>query len=143
MTLEAPPSTILLVEDNPVDLDLTLRAFARKHLANPVAIARDGEEALAFVARWDAGEPAPAVVLLDIKLPRLSGLEVLRQLKAHGRFRYIPVVMLTSSAEDIDVKSAYDLGANSYIVKPVNFAKFIDVAEQIESYWCVLNRPQR
>ena len=142
MTLEAPPSTILLVEDNPVDLDLTLRAFARKHLAHPVAVARDGEEALAFVARWDAGEPAPAVVLLNIKLPRLSGLEVLRQLKAHGRFRYIPVVMLTSSAEDIDVKSAYDLGANSYIVKPVNFAKFIDVAEQIEFYWCVLNRPQ-
>ena len=130
---------ILLVEDNPVDLDLTLRAFSRRRLANPIEIARDGEEALAFVPRWEAGAALPAVILLDIKLPRVGGLEVLRQLKAHERFRRIPVVMLTSSDEDVDVGTAYDLGANSYIVKPVVFAKFIDVAEQIELYWCVLN----
>ncbi len=137
-TLESPP--ILLVEDNPVDLDLTLRAFARKRLANPVEIARDGEEALAFMARWDAGEALPVVILLDVKLPRVNGLEVLRQLKAHERFRRIPVVMLTSSAEDSDLRTAYDLGVNSYIVKPVDFSKFVDVAEQIEVYWCVFNR---
>lgn len=135
--LESPP--ILLVEDNPVDLDLTLRAFARRHLANPVEIARDGEEALALMARWEAGEVLPVVILLDIKLPRVNGLEVLRQLKAHERFRRIPVVMLTSSAEDSDLRAAYDLGVNSYIVKPVDFSRFVDVAEQIEVYWCVLN----
>ncbi len=134
---ESPP--ILLVEDNPVDLDLTLRAFARRGLATPVEIARDGEEALAFMARWDAGEALPVLVLLDIKLPRINGLEVLRQLKAHAHFRRIPVVMLTSSGEDSDLRKAYDLGANSYIVKPVDFSRFIDVAEQIEVYWCMLN----
>lgn len=143
MTTETLPSPILLVEDNPVDLDLTLRAFARKHLANPIEVARDGEEALAFLPRWETGHPLPAVVLLDIKLPRVSGLDVLRRLKTDLRFRRIPVVMLTSSSEDTDVKAAYDLGVNSYIVKPVNFAKFVDVAEQIELYWCVLNEASR
>ena len=131
--------SILLVEDNPMDLDLTLRAFRRKNLSNTIHVARDGEEALAFMARWDAGEPAPAVILLDINLPKVNGLEVLRQIKAHAIYRRIPVVMLTSSKEDRDLKSAYDLGVNSYIEKPVSFSKFIDVAEQIELYWCVLN----
>jgi CheY-like chemotaxis protein len=140
MTNDTIASPILLVEDNPVDLDLTLRAFARKRLANPIQVARDGEEALQFLARWQAGEPIPAIVLLDIKLPRISGLEVLRELKSNPFSKCIPVIMLTSSAEDSDVKTAYDLGENSYIVKPVNFAKFMDVAEQIELYWCVLNR---
>ena len=130
---------ILLVEDNPMDLDLTLRAFSKKKLSNPVIVARDGEEALAHIPRWEAGEPLPAVILLDINLPKISGLEVLRQLKAHPRFRRIPVVVLTSSREDKDLKTAYDLGVNSYIEKPVNFSKFMEVAEQIELYWCVLN----
>jgi len=143
MTTETRPSPILLVEDNAVDLDLTLRAFARKHLANPIEVARDGEEALAFLPRWESGHPLPAVILLDIKLPRVSGLDVLRRLKTHVRFCRIPVVMLTSSSEDTDVKSAYDMGVNSYIVKPVNFAKFVDVAEQIELYWCLLNEASR
>lgn len=140
MTNDAIAAPILLVEDNPVDLDLTLRAFARKRLANPIQVARDGEEALQCIARWEAGEPIPAVVLLDIKLPRISGLEVLRELKSNPFSKGIPVIMLTSSAEDSDIKTAYDLGVNSYIVKPVNFAKFMDVAEQIELYWCVLNK---
>lgn len=130
---------ILLVEDNPMDLDLTLRAFSKKKLSNHVIVARDGEEALAHIPRWEAGEPLPAVILLDINLPKISGLEVLRQLKAHPRFRRIPVVVLTSSREDKDLKTAYDLGVNSYIEKPVNFSKFMEVAEQIELYWCVLN----
>ncbi|MCE1170270.1 response regulator [Azovibrio restrictus] len=138
MNQATPP--ILLVEDNPVDLDLTLRAFKRKHLSNPILIARDGEEALDFLPRWEADEPLPAVILLDLKLPKVDGLEVLRQLKEHPRFRRIPVVVLTSSAEDRDMDSAYALGVNSYIVKPVSFERFMEVAEHIELYWCVLNR---
>ncbi len=136
-SLSLPP--ILLVEDNPMDLDLTLRAFSKKKFSNQVHIARDGEEALACIPRWEAGEALPAVILLDINLPKINGLEVLRQLKAHERFRRIPVVVLTSSREDKDLKTAYDLGVNSYIEKPVSFNKFMEVAEQIELYWCVLN----
>lgn len=143
MTQQELPPPILLVEDNPVDLDLTRRAFSRKRLANPLEVARDGEEALAYLARWEAGEPLPAVILLDIKLPRVDGLEVLERLKAHERFSKIPVVMLTSSDDNADLRRAYDLGVNSYIVKPVDFGKFMAVAEQIELYWCVLNRTPR
>ncbi len=132
-----PP--ILLVEDNPMDLDLTLRAFARKKFANEVQIARDGEEALAFFPRWDDGAVVPAVILLDINLPKMNGLEVLERLKAHERYRRIPVVVLTSSREDRDLRTAYDLGVNSYIEKPVSFSKFMEVAEHIELYWCVFN----
>lgn len=136
-SVSVPP--ILLVEDNPMDLDLTLRAFSKKKFSNQVHVARDGEEALAFIQRWEAGEAVPAVILLDINLPKINGLEVLRQLKAHERFRRIPVVILTSSREDKDLNTAYDLGVNSYIEKPVSFNKFMEVAEQIELYWCVLN----
>lgn len=132
-----PP--ILLVEDNPMDLDLTLRAFNKKKFSNTINVARDGEEALAWFPRWEAGEPLPAVILLDINLPKVNGLEVLQQLKAHPQFRRIPVVVLTSSREDSDLKAAYDLGVSSYIEKPVSFSKFIEVAEHIELYWCVLN----
>lgn len=135
----APLPPILLVEDNPMDLDLTLRAFSKKKFSNTIQIARDGEEALAFMPRWEAGEPLPAVILLDINMPKVNGLEVLKHLKAHPVFRRIPVVMLTSSREDRDLKTAYDLGVNSYIEKPVSFTKFIEVAEHIELYWCVLN----
>jgi len=133
---------ILLVEDNPVDLDLTLRAFKRKHFLNPIEVARDGEEALAYIARWDAGERTPLVILLDLKLPKVNGLEVLKELKQHPVYKTIPVVILTSSSEGVDMKTAYSLGVNSYIVKPVDFAKFVDVAEQIELYWCALNHPE-
>ncbi len=136
-SVSLPP--ILLVEDNPMDLDLTLRAFNKKKFSNLVHVARDGEEALAFIPRWESGDPLPAVILLDINLPKVNGLEVLRQLKAHERFRRIPVVILTSSREDKDLKTAYDLGVNSYIEKPVSFSKFMEVAEQIELYWCVFN----
>lgn len=132
-----PP--ILLVEDNPMDLDLTLRAFAKRKFSNSIQVARDGEEALAFLPRWAAGEAMPAVILLDINLPKVGGLDVLRQIKSNEQFRRIPVVMLTSSREHSDLKAAYDLGVNSYIEKPVSFSKFIEVAGQIELYWCVLN----
>lgn len=136
-TVSLPP--ILLVEDNPMDLDLTLRAFSKRKFSNEIQVARDGEEALAFLPRWEAGEPMPAVVLLDINLPRITGLEVLQTFKRHELARRIPVVVLTSSRDDRDLKSAYDLGVNSYIEKPVSFTKFIDVAEHIELYWCVHN----
>lgn len=134
---------ILLVEDNPMDIDLTRRAFAKRRLANPLEVDRDGEEALARMARWEAGEPPPLVILLDLKLPKVDGLEVLRRIKTHPQFRSIPVVVLTTSAEEHDVRAAYQLGANSYIVKPVDFDKFLEVARQIDLYWCALNMPPR
>lgn len=132
-----PP--ILLIEDNPMDVDLTRRAFIRHNLNNPLQVARDGQEALDFIAKWKAGESMRVLILLDLKLPKVSGLEVLRVIRAHPDFRTIAVVILTSSAEDRDIHEAYSLGANSYIVKPVDFEKFIEVARQIELYWTVLN----
>jgi len=132
---------IMLVEDNALDLDLTLRAFKSQKLDNPVVVARDGEEALGFIDKWDNGAPLPVVILLDLKMPKVNGLEVLKVLKQHPEYKTIPVVVLTTSAESSDVKSAYQLGANSYIVKPVSFEKFIEVAKHIELYWRVLNRP--
>jgi CheY-like chemotaxis protein len=134
---------ILLVEDDPMDIDLTRRALARHKVVNPIQVARDGEEALAYLARWERGEPKPVVILLDLKLPKVDGLEVLRRVKAHLRFHAVPVVALTSSAEDRDIQAAYQFGVNSYIVKPVNFDKFVQVAAQIELYWCALNTPPR
>ena len=132
-------SAILLVEDNPVDVDLTRRALKRHRLASELIVARDGEEAVEMIDRWEHGEAVPTLILLDLKLPRLSGLEVLAKFKAHPAFAAIPIVVLTTSREDGDVKRAYQLGANSYIVKPVDFDKFIEVAAQIELYWTVLN----
>ncbi|MEI7983133.1 MAG: response regulator [Bacteroidota bacterium] len=132
---------ILLVEDNPLDLDLTLRAFAQQKITNPILVARNGEEALAFIQKWHAGDSEPVVILLDLKLPKISGLEVLEMIKSHPKYKTIPIVVLTSSDESSDVKKAYLLGANSYIVKPVDFGKFMEVAKNIELYWTVLNNP--
>jgi hypothetical protein len=132
---------ILLVEDNQMDLELTLLAFQKRKLINPLQVARDGQEALDWIKRWENGEPQPTVILLDLKLPIYNGLEVLQRLKSHETFQKIPVVVLTSSRESRDIQEAYRLGANSYIVKPVNFEKFMDVATQINLYWCVLNEP--
>ncbi len=143
MILESTTRPILLVEDNPQDLDLTLRAFKRRNLTNPVQVARDGQEALDFIPRWEGGETPPLVVLLDLKLPKVDGLEVLRQLRATPVSATLPVVVLTSSSEDRDVQTAYQLHANSYIVKPVDFNKFMEVAAQIELYWCLINHPPR
>jgi CheY-like chemotaxis protein len=136
------PVPILLVEDSPADVELTLRAFRRKRLSNPVAVARDGEEALDYVHRRRAfadRAPVPGVILLDLRLPKVDGLEVLRQLKQHEVYRTVPVVVLTTSAEDRDVKASYELGAASYIVKPVEFEKFQEVVERINLYWILTN----
>ncbi len=143
MTDDAIPRPILLVEDNPTDLDLTRRAFARRKLAQPLQVARDGQEVLDMIPRWAAGEPLPRVVLLDLKLPRVNGLEVLRRLRELPLTQFLPVVVLTSSNEDRDIQAAYQLHANSYIVKPVNFDNFLEVTAQIELYWCQLNHPPR
>lgn len=135
-----PLPSLLLVEDNPMDVDLALRAFRKRKLANRVEVARDGEEALAWIPRWEAGEARPAVILLDLKLPKVDGLDVLRRLKGHPDLRGIPVVVLTTSAESADMHTAYQIGANSYIVKPVDFDKFVEVAAHIDLYWTLINR---
>ena len=136
---------ILLVEDNPNDVRLTLHAFKRHNLANRIHVVRDGAEALEFVfctgayANRQIGD-APKVILLDLKLPKIDGLEVLRQIKADPRTRTIPVVMLTSSSEERDLVESYQLGVNSYIVKPVDFDQFTEVARMLGLYWLLLNR---
>lgn len=131
---------IFLVEDNPIDLDLTLRAFKSSKLTNPIEVARDGEEAIAYVEKWEHSSIRPVVILLDLNLPKINGLEVLEAIKKHPIFKSIPVVVLTTSTHSSDVEKAYFLGANSFIVKPVDFGKFVEVAKQIEIYWSVLNK---
>ena len=139
MTNDIKNLSILLVEDNPVDVDLTLRAFKKQNSVNNIVVARDGEQALQQIELWDVGGQIPVVILLDIKLPKVDGLEVLKTLKSHPVYHTIPVVILTSSGDDRDISQAYKLGANSYIIKPVSFDKFIKVAAQIELYWTGLN----
>jgi CheY-like chemotaxis protein len=131
---------VLVVDDNPTEIELTLLAFKHANLVNPIQIAHDGVEALAWIPRWEAGEPKPVVVLLDINMPKLDGLAVLRALKSHPVSRSIPVVMLTTSSMSKDLESSYASGANSFIVKPVNFDRWMDVAKQIQYYWTVLNQ---
>lgn len=129
---------ILLVEDNGDDELLTLRALAKNNIKNPVVVARDGAEALAYLL-GDNPQPLPQVVLLDLKLPKVNGLEVLRRLRAHDRTRLLPIVMLTSSKEDQDLLQSYSSGANSYVRKPVDFAQFTEAIRQLGLYWVLLN----
>jgi len=138
------PAPILLVEDNEADVELALRAFKRRRISNPIAVARDGEEALDYIHRrgaFAAGAPTPGVILLDLRLPKVDGLDVLKEIKAHPVYRHVPVVVLTTSAEDRDIKRSYELGAASYIVKPVEYEKFREVVERIDLYWIVTNVP--
>jgi CheY-like chemotaxis protein len=135
---------ILLVEDNPDDEALTRRALAKNNIQNEVLVARDGAEALdlLFGTGAHAGRPIePEVILLDLKLPKVDGLEVLRRIRADDRTRLLPVVILTSSREERDVISGYGLGANSYIRKPVDFQQFVEAVRQLGLYWLVLNEP--
>jgi len=129
---------ILLVEDNPDDEALTLRAFRKNNLTNEIIVKRDGAEALEWLLD-DKRDVDPQVVLLDLKLPKVDGLEVLRQIRANSSTSYLPVVILTSSSVESDLVRGYELRANSYIRKPVDFSRFIDAAREIGLYWLVLN----
>jgi two-component system, response regulator len=137
---------ILLVEDNPSDVELTIRAFERSHIANELIVAEDGQEALDYLwgrGKWEGRnvQDLPALTLLDLKLPKVAGLEVLRRIRAEVLTRRIPVVILTSSKEEQDVAASYDLGVNSYIRKPVDFTQFTSAAEQLGLYWLLMNEP--
>jgi two-component system response regulator len=135
--------TILLVEDNPDDVTLTVRAFRKNRIGNELAVACDGEEALRYLLPDPSGAtvtpPLPLMVLLDINLPKVNGLDVLRRIRAHERTRYLPVVVLTTSSEERDIVESYDLGANSYVRKPVVFESFIDAIRVLGLYWLLVN----
>jgi CheY-like chemotaxis protein len=136
---------VLLAEDNPQDVELTLAALEEHHLANDVVVVHDGAEAWAYLCREGpfAERPPghPAVVLLDLKMPKVDGLEVLRRMKASDALRTIPVVMLTSSREEKDLIASYELGVNAYVVKPVAFAEFITAVKSLGLFWAVFNEP--
>ena len=139
---------ILIVEDNPRDAELTMRALRKNNLANSVLVAHDGEEALDFMfcrGRFEHREISipPKVVLLDLKLPKISGLEVLKIVKSDKRTSGIPIVVVTSSREEPDIQSAYNLGVNSYVVKPVEFDQFLSAMSSLGLYWLLVNEPAR
>jgi two-component system, response regulator len=143
---EPEPVEILLVEDNPNDVELTLHALRTSHLANDIKVVRDGEEALDFImCRGPYSdrdiESGPRVILLDLKLPKVDGIEVLRQTKADPRTKMIPIVILTSSTQDKDIVESYRLGVNSYMQKPVDFQQFTEAVHQLGLYWLVYNQP--
>jgi CheY-like chemotaxis protein len=134
---------ILVVEDNPMDLDFLLQAFEEHGVLNPVLVCRDGEEALQFMASHPTPEDPslPLVALLDLRLPKVDGIEVLRYARQHAVWKQIPFVVVTTSRENVDISRAYELGVNSYIVKPVGFAAFAEVIKQIKFYWLLTNEP--
>ncbi len=136
---------ILLVEDNPYDVELALTALAEHHLAGQVAVTHDGVEALDYLHGRGhfagRGRDLPAVVLLDLKMPRMDGLEVLRLLKGDPHLRKVPVVMLTSSREETDLVRSYELGVNAYIVKPVDFGQFVSAVKELGLFWAIINEP--
>lgn len=136
---------ILLVEDSPNDVELILTSLSDNHLANEVVVVRDGEEALNYLYRRGIFkmrmEGNPVVILLDLKLPRVNGMEVLGQIRSEPAFRLVPVVVLTSSREEPDLLQCYELGVNAYVVKPIDFHEFVDVIKQVGLFWAVVNQP--
>jgi two-component system, response regulator len=142
----SPNKTILLVEDNPSDADLTRRAISKGHISNELVVVEDGQEALDYLRGEGAYagrniSETPTLILLDLKLPKVPGLEVLRLIRADARLRRVPVVILTSSKEEEDVGAGYDLGVNSYVRKPVDFKEFQIAIENLGLYWLILNQP--
>lgn len=135
------PVDILLVEDNPEDAELTIRALKKNHLTNSIKHARDGEEALAYLFSEEVKTSFPKLILLDIKMPKVDGIEVLRKLKADEQRKVIPIVLLTSSKEERDIVESYRLGVNAYIVKPVEFEKFVKTVADLGFFWLMLNQP--
>jgi CheY-like chemotaxis protein len=136
---------ILLAEDNPNDIELTLAALEEHHIANEVVVTRDGAEALDYLYRRGSfamrQNGNPAVILLDLKMPKVDGLEVLKQIKSDPNLKTIPVVMLTSSRQESDLVTSYNLGVNSYVVKPVNFSEFVDAVKKLGVFWAIINEP--
>jgi CheY-like chemotaxis protein len=145
--MQENPIEIILVEDNPADVEMTLAALKERNLANKVHVLKDGAEALAYIMNnvdcrlEQAGEHCPKVILLDLKLPKVDGLEVLRRIRSDERTKSVPVVILTSSNEERDRIESYNLGVNSYIVKPVNFDDFTRAVAEIGCYWVAMNKP--
>jgi CheY-like chemotaxis protein len=139
MPYKTTSCNILLVEDNKTDIDLIQRAIQKKDSSVQFHIAQDGEQALAHLKKWEQGHPTPLIILLDLNLPGLDGLEVLRTLKAHPHYRVLPVIVLTSSTDTSTIKQAYVLGANSYILKAVDYDEFASAIVLIHRYWCELN----
>ena len=136
---------ILLIEDNPRDVELTLRAFKKSNFSNRIHVIEDGAEAIEFLFPEDADNnglllPGPKLILLDLKLPKVSGLEILKRLKSDQRTKMIPVVILTSSRQEQDIITSYELGVNSYIIKPIDFTKFVDSVTHLGMYWLLMNQ---
>ena len=139
-----PSATIMVVDDSPDDVALTLRAFKKNNITSKVMVASDGEEALRYLLPDDdSSNPVPALVLLDINLPKINGLEVLRRLRQDERTRYLPVVVLTTSNEERDIVETYDLGANSFVRKPVVFGDFLEAVRVLGMYWLLVNQPAK
>ena len=137
---------IVFIEDSPEDADLAMRSFEKYNFANEIKLIDDGQSALDYLLGKDSifhdgSAPVPKLILLDLKLPKVGGLEILEQVKANDTLKNIPIVVMTSSSEDTDIKRAYALGANSYIVKPLNFTNFAESIRQLGMYWLVLNQP--
>jgi two-component system, response regulator len=146
--MEHKECEILIIEDNPNDAELMIRSLKKNHLANKLIVIEDGETALDFIfcrgdyAKRDLNSP-PKVIFLDLKLPKVSGLEILKKVKSNEQTKNIPVIIVTSSSEDPDIKAAYELGANSYVVKPVNFDSFSKTMTQLGMYWLLVNEKPR
>ncbi len=142
--MNAEVKRILIVDDSPKDVELTIAALREKNLANEVIVAEDGEEALDYLykrGKFADEKGTPAVILLDIKMPKMNGIEVLREIRSNPKFKLIPVIMVTSSHEEKDLVESYKLGANSYVVKPVDIVQFIDAIKALGQYWAVINQP--
>jgi len=142
--MKADVRIILIVDDSPKDVELTIASLAEKNLANHIVVAEDGVEALDFLykrGRFADETGIPAVILLDIKMPKMNGIEVLRHIRSDPKFKSLPVIMVTSSCEEKDLVESYKLGANSYVVKPVDIIQFIDAIKVLGQYWAVINQP--